>query len=268
MLPEIVEKTMNRLCEALEARTSSVESVYLYGSVALNDYIEGTSDIDFVAIVRKPLTQLEIQSIMAAHEEVERELPNADIMGAYILLEDVGKKPNEMNTFVAYFNKRLHTDGSGADINPITWWILKKHGIRIYGSAVAFHYEIDLASLLAYVKGNLNSYWVNWIDRLEKQLSFDNVLEDVTYIEQLDKAIEWCTLGMLRQWYTLKERDITSKIGAGNYGIQQLPEKWHGLIQEAIAIKRLEPSRYYLSQKERLTDLVALLQYIHLDANR
>lgn len=56
MLPSLVEKTMYLLCSSLNARISNIESVYLYGSVALKDYIEGSSDIDFLAIVRNPLT--------------------------------------------------------------------------------------------------------------------------------------------------------------------------------------------------------------------
>lgn len=268
MVPALVEKTMNKLCSSLSARTSNIESVYLYGSVALEDYIEGSSDIDFLAIVQKPLTQSDIQALQEAHEEVELEIPNTDIMGAYILFDDLGKKPNEISSLITYYNKQLQTNGWGADINPITWWILKKHGIRIYGSDLKFNYDIEIDSLLGYVINNLNSYWISWIDRLENQLSLDNLSEQVINVEQLDEAIEWCTLGMLRQFFTLKEHDITSKIGSGVYGIKELPKKWHGLVHEAIAIKRLKPNRYYISQIERLADLVALLKFIHLEANR
>lgn len=267
MLPALVEKTINRLCSLLSARTSNIESVYLYGSVALKDYIEGNSDIDFLAIVRKPLTQSDIQAILAAHEAVENEIPNTDIMGAYILLDDLGKEPNDISSLLTYYNKQLHTDGLGADINPITWWILKKHGIRVYGSDLTFNYDIEIDSLHGYVISNLNSYWVNWIDQLEKQLSLHNLSEHEINVEQLDEAIEWCTLGMLRQLYTLKEHDITSKIRSGIYGLKVLPQKWHGLVHEAMAIKQLKPNRYYITQIERLTDLIALLRFIHLEAN-
>ncbi|RCW40570.1 nucleotidyltransferase domain-containing protein [Paenibacillus prosopidis] len=267
MLPALVQKTMYRLCSSLSTRSSNIESVYLYGSVALKDYIEGSSDIDFLAIVRKPPTQSDIQAILSAHEEVEVEIPNTDIMGAYILLDDLGKKPSEISSLLNYYNKQLHTNGEGADLNPITWWILKKHGIRMYGSELTFDYDIEINSLLGYVISNLNSYWVNWIDRLESKLSSVN-LSDHINAERLDSAVEWCTLGMLRQLYTIKEHNITSKIGAGYYGIKELPEKWHGLIHEAISIKRLKPNHYYGSQIERLTDLVALLKFLHLEANR
>ncbi|MNI78514.1 hypothetical protein D3C73_1348930 [compost metagenome] len=73
---------------------------------------------------------------------------------------------------------------------------------------------------------------------------------------------------MLRQLYTVKEHDITSKIGSGIYGLKELPDQWHGLVHEAIAIKRRKSTRYYISQLDRLTDLVALLRFIHFEANR
>ncbi|MCU6793244.1 DUF4111 domain-containing protein [Paenibacillus sp. WQ 127069] len=267
MLPALVEKTMYLLCSSLNARISNIESVYLYGSVALKDYIEGSSDIDFLAIVRNPLTQSDIQAIVAAHEEVEVVIPNTGIMGAYILFDDLENKQNEISSLLTYYDKQINTNGLGADINPITWWILKKHGIKIYGTDLTFNYDLEIASLLEYVISNLNSYWVNWINRLEKKLSFDNLSEQDINVKQLDKAVEWCTLGMLRQLYTLKEHDITSKIGSGNYGITELPEKWNRLIHEAIAIKRLQTNRYYKSQIQRLTDLLAFLRFIHLEAN-
>ncbi|WP_155973143.1 hypothetical protein [Paenibacillus sp. Leaf72] len=47
-----------------------------------------------------------------------------------------------------------------------------------------------------------------------------------------------------------------------------IPQQWHGLIYEAINIKRLRPDRCYYSNEKRLADLVALLRYIHLEANR
>jgi hypothetical protein len=268
LLPALVEKTMNHLCSSLDAGTSNIESVYLYGSVALENYIEGSSDIDFLAVVRKPLTPTDIQVISAAHEQVEAEIPNTDLMGAYILLDDLGKKPRENTALLTYYNKQLHTNGFGADLNPITWWILKKHGIKIYGSNLTFDYDIEIDSLLEYVMGNLNSYWVSWIDRLEKQVSLNHLSEQKMNVEQLDEAIEWCTLGMLRQFYTLREHDITSKIGSGIYGMKELPVKWHKLIHEAVAIKQHKPDRYYASQQERLTDLAALLRFIHTEANR
>ncbi|MBA2941128.1 DUF4111 domain-containing protein [Paenibacillus sp. CGMCC 1.16610] len=268
MVPALVEQTMHQLIHSLNTRTSNITAIYLYGSVALKDYIEGSSDIDFIAIVREPFSQTDVQAIIEAHKEVEAAIPNTDIMGAYILFEDLNRKQGDIKPLLTYFDKQIHRDGRGADLNPITWWIVKKHGIRVYGSEITFNYDLDKDTLLSYVINNLNSYWSGWITRLEQKLQ--TVLEAQQELEsqQLDQAIEWCALGMLRQLFTLKEQDISSKVGAGRYGLQHVPDKWHGIIEEAIAIKRLQPNRLYSSQMERLTDLIALLKFIQLEANR
>ncbi|SDN52733.1 protein of unknown function [Paenibacillus sp. yr247] len=85
-------------------------------------------------------------------------------------------------------------------------------------------------------------------------------------IKQLDFSVEWCAPGMLRQYYSIRECDVFSKVAAGEYGLKVLPERWHGLIHEAIAIKRLEPIREYSSQLKRLRDLVELLRLIHTES--
>ncbi|WP_019909813.1 nucleotidyltransferase domain-containing protein [Paenibacillus sp. HW567] len=265
MLPQVVERTMKKLCDSLSVKNFNIAAVYIYGSVALGDYIEGSSDIDFIAILREPLNISDIQAISAAHREVENVFPQADIMGAYLLDNDLGKPQSEISPLITYYNKHVHSNGYGADINPITWWTLKNHGIKVFGSEQSLNYEVEIKSLLGYVIDNLNNYWVTWIERLEKQLLLS---DQERFTKQLDESVEWCTLGMLRQLYTIKEHNIKSKVEAGYYGITTVPQHWHRLIYEAINIKRLRPERYYCSNEKRLTDLVALLRYIHLEANR
>lgn len=269
MLPKAVERTMQAWCSSLQENSVNLDSVYLYGSVALGDYVEGSSDIDFIAILRKPASEEDIRAIVKAHEKVESEFPNTDMMGAYLLLDDLGKPYHAIPSILTYYNRQVHTNGQGADLNPITWWILKKYGVRIYGSEITFTYDVAVDDLVRYVVGNLNSYWVSWIHRLEHQLlSIDGSNQGQERVsEQLDEAVEWCTLGMLRQLYTIREHDIKSKVEAGYYGITVIPPQWHALIDEAIHIKRRRPERIYTSNVKRLTDLVALLRYIHLEAN-
>lgn len=111
----------------------------------------------------------------------------------------------------------------------------------------------------------MNTYWVSWIDRLKKQAVI-LVMEDQK--SQLDEAVEWCVLGMLRQLYTIREHSVISKIAAGEYGMKVLPIKWHGLMREAISIKLQKPISEYTSQSERLDDLIELLRTIHFECNK
>jgi predicted nucleotidyltransferase len=263
MLPPIVEKKMNKLCSSLSVRTGNIQSIYVYGSVALGDFIEGTSDIDFIVVLKHIPDEADIQAISEAHVEVEAEIPGTVIMGAYLLEDDLGRPADDISTLLTYYNNKLQTNHTGADVNPITWWILKNHGIRVCGAELSFSYDLETNSMIKYVIENLNTYWVSNIERLENQL----LSEQEIPVEQLDEAVEWCTLGMLRQLYTIRKQDIKSKAEAGYYGLETMPPRWHGLIQEAIHIKRLRPDRCYTSQLERITDLIALLRYIHSEAN-
>jgi predicted nucleotidyltransferase len=267
ILPEVVNRSMRKLCESLQIRIpDTVESVYVYGSTALNAFIEGSSDIDFLVFVNRTLTPSDIQLIMEAHEDIEPALSGLDIMGAYMRQEDVGKYVGEISPVPTYFDKKIQPDGDG-DLNPVTWWILQRYGICVYGQHMSFNYEISSDELIQYVIENMNSYWAGWIDRLEQKLNSPGMTEHTVTLERNDFAVEWCTLGMLRQFYTIREHDVTSKIGAGEYGLTLLPERWHGLIREAIAIKRGENSREYASQLKRMHDLVELLRLIHTESN-
>jgi len=274
MVMDKVHAIMSSLCSELEARLPGmVEAVYLYGSTALGAYIEGSSDIDFIAVVNRPPSADDIAEIGRVHEAVESADPGVDIMGAYMVRGQLGQPFDPASPYPTYFNKRLHTDGTGADVNPVTWFILKHNGIRVYGQPVPLAFDVPDDELAAYVIANMNSYWAGWIDRLSEQsLRFGaetsgQPVPQATR-EQLDWAVEWNVLGMLRQWFTIRERGVTSKTGAGAYGLDRLPECFHPLIREAIAIKRLLPERHYESQPERLRDLVQLLEWIRSDSNR
>lgn len=264
MLPEYIAMVMDKLCKSLETRLpDTVKSVYLYGSTALHAYIAGSSDIDFLAIVNRTLTPSDLSLILEAHQVVELNVPGLDIMGAYIKQEDLGEFP----LVPTYHDKILQPDGGG-DLNPVTWWVLRKYGICVYGEHVSFNYDISPDQLVQYVIENMDTYWVGWINRLEQKINSTNLSDQTVPLEQLDFAVEWCTLGMLRQYYTIRERDVTSKTGAGEYGLTLFPQRWHGLIREAVSIKRKKPVREYASQMNRLADLTEFLRLIHTESHR
>ncbi|MDD9271865.1 nucleotidyltransferase domain-containing protein [Paenibacillus sp. GCM10023248] len=71
-LPKVVSIAIHRLGESLRTRIpDTVEAIYVYGSTALNAYIEGSSDIDFLVFVNRTLTPSDIQLIRDAHADIE-----------------------------------------------------------------------------------------------------------------------------------------------------------------------------------------------------
>ena len=57
----------------------------------------------------------------------------------------------------------------------------------------------------------MNAYWLHWMKSCEK-------FPSIRYIGSFVSLgmIEWGVLGVSRLYYTFKERDMTSKVGAVN----------------------------------------------------
>ena len=67
--------------------------------------------------------------------------------------------------------------------------------------------------------------------------------------------VEWSITGVLRQFYTLQEHDIVSKVDACKYAIHHLPEEYHNIINEAISIREGSNKRYCHSKNNALMTL-------------
>ncbi|MEZ2736996.1 aminoglycoside adenylyltransferase domain-containing protein [Aneurinibacillus aneurinilyticus] len=236
---------------------NTLEGLYLHGSIALNAYINGSSDIDFIAIINRQLTEAEVKILSHTHQELKNKYKETEMVGCYLFWEDIGKKQTETKKCL-YVNEGK-IGWSNHVINPITWWILKNKGISIIGPDIAsFHFDIDESDLANYVLNNMNTYWLNRINTIERFKRIAPLLPN----KFLDQEIQWSITGMLRQFYTLREHEIISKVGAGKYAINYMPERWHNLIKEAISIQEGLDIRYYNSKKHRINDTIQCMNYI------
>jgi hypothetical protein len=74
-------------------------------------------------------------------------------------------------------------------------------------------------------------------------------------------------LGVLRQFYTFRERSITSKTGAGLYALDHTPARWHPLIREAINIREGPYTSAYRFRFVRALAARAFLQHVIKQCN-
>lgn len=145
------------------------------------------------------------------------------------------------------------------EVNPVTWWILKSKGIRVIGPEVtSFHFDVSKRDLAAYVRNNMSTYWLNRMRRLRRFKSLAFLMPN----RFSDQELQWCITGMLRQFYTLREYEIISKVDAGYYAMDVLPERWHHIIKEVINIREGSYSRYYTSKKQRMEDALQCMDFI------
>ncbi|PUB11945.1 uncharacterized protein DUF4111 [Paenisporosarcina sp. OV554] len=170
--------------------------------------------------------------------------------------EDAGRLTLGNDNYLNYNSGKI---SYRSDFDPIIWWILKTRGIRILGTERhALNFDIQSTHLLSYVNGNMNSYWAERVKRME------NSSAELSNFpaEDIDEEIEWAVLGLLRQFYTLKEHDIISKLGAGEYALLHLPVEWYPIIKEAMNIRKGEKEIIFTSDKERIKMAIRFSKYI------
>ncbi len=108
-----------------------LRGVYVYGSVALGAYNPQKSDVDFMALLRRPCTAEDLQILAKVHKTISQKYPKNQLDGSYLQANDIGKLNGDLDPY-SYFDGAFHSAGH-YDVNLITWWTLKHHGISIYG---------------------------------------------------------------------------------------------------------------------------------------
>ncbi|WP_335868985.1 aminoglycoside adenylyltransferase domain-containing protein [Bacillus sp. 2205SS5-2] len=240
-----------------ERLPNQLEGLYLHGSIVLDAYIYDSSDIDFVVITKNRLTEKEIQILTDIHKVIADKFVKPEMDGLFIVWEDLGELRPTDNTSLPYYNGGKI--GFYTHFNPITWWLLKKKGISLLGSDITERsFNISSNLLTSYVLENMNSYWAGRVIKIE------NSIEQIKNLPttDIDEEVEWTVLGLLRQFYTLKELSIISKFEAGEYGLLNLPREWHNIINEALNIRRKINETVFNSDEKRINETLSFSKYL------
>ena len=264
-LPKIVEVVLEEYQKLLKDRIpNTVEGLYLHGSISLNAFEADRSDIDFITVMNRRLTKDEADVLLEIHRDIARKYKIPEMEGVYINWKDFGKIENDHQRYF-YYNSGHLDYGPYFNFNPVTWTLLAKKGVKIIGPAITdFEMDIPTQQLQSYVVRNMNTYWVGRIRWLES--SFAELLK--MSVEEIQEEVEWTVLGLLRQYYTLMECDIISKIEAGKYGLKHMPEEYHTIIKEAMNARAGGKESFIGSKRERLELTIACSNYVVDYCNR
>lgn len=208
-----------------------VEGLYVVGSYALDDWQPGRSDIDIVAITAEPATDADFADLRTAHALLgeQRGLPHID--GPYLAWADLIAAPATGLHRPWTLDGQLHHDGECFEINPVTWYTLARYGVAVRGPAVErLNIWHEVEERVRFVIDNLSTYW--------NQLSGSLVSACEEPTRSFDLALfEWCALGALRLHFTAFTGDVTSKRGAGEYGIVVTPDYMHDTLRAALEVR-------------------------------
>lgn len=251
-LPEPAQSVLAAYLRAMDQETPSLLACfYLHGSLALRAFNAYSSDIDFVAVLSRHCTPQDIEHLRHVHTVLAREHPVPKMEGSYRMPEDLGRfeetiLPGPCCKGGVFYPEAYH------DINSVTWWVLKNRGITLHGVAAQdLDFTVDMGLLVEQMYENLNTYWRNYLIQPRRIATL-----------WTDDGIEWMVLGVLRQYYTFRENDITSKTGAGEYALAHLPARWHQLIREALALRAHTEDATYQSRTRRAIDAWLFLNYL------
>ncbi|MEH7087382.1 aminoglycoside adenylyltransferase domain-containing protein [Neobacillus drentensis] len=239
-----------------------LQGLYIYGSIALGDYSLELSDIDFIAVTEARLNSDCIHHVEQVHRLIEKKYPKPNLNGIYVTGGDLGKLQDEIFPFPSYSDGKF-TPAGYFECNMVTWYELKESGITILGpDARDLAYTVDWNQLISLMHENLNTYWQRWIVQSEKRLSLKSA---ALYL--LSSEVEWGVLGITRLFYTFREHQITSKVRAGEYALQIVPERWHKILQEARRVRKGAKKSLYSSKWQRRSDTLDYMRYILQQAN-
>lgn len=253
---EVAHRYLELVDEALPGR---VGGLYLVGSVALDDYRPGQSDVDFLAVGDEAWGEDDVAVVSAVHETLAEGVPGETFEGSYVTWAQLAASPDAIDPVLGVHDGmvRVGTDG----VSPVHWHTLAQAPVAVRGPA-APEVWTDVAALRGWVRRNLDEYWAGWVARQHKLMGRGTMLLG-------DWAVAWGVLGIPRLHYTLATGAVTSKSGAGEYALGAFGEEWAPILVEALRLRREDGEQSEDYRRRPLTrrrDALAFMDHVLADA--
>lgn len=262
-IPEEAKEILKEHLDLLESKLPNLlEAYYIYGSISLGAFNYGMSDIDFIVVMKRKITEIDINILKEIHREIKKKFSKTDLMGLYVMKNDLRAQHENQKTCPCFIDG-IYKGLEKFDKDSIDAYQLKRYGITIKGESIDnFDYIVNWSTLIYNMRDNLNTYWSNWKNDCKK-------FPSVKYVGLFVNLgmIEWGVLGVSRIYYTFKEGDITSKVGAGEYALRTAPQRWHKIIDEAMRLRKGNKKSYYKSIFQRRKDALDYIEFIIQESN-
>jgi len=211
-LPQDVQAATRQHLHALDAAAPGLATaLYVTGSVALGDYQQGRSDIDFMAFFSRQVTDPQTIGRLA---EVHASLAGpADYDGNYVALACVPDVPDDEPSTPHVVGGQFHADEPNHQLTPATWAEFARYAIAIRGPRPAqLGIRVSRDRLSEWTLRNLNTYWQNQAEEGIKTLRAHDPGTSIGA-----GVVAWMALGPARLHYT------ASKAAAGQYAAGLFP---------------------------------------------
>jgi hypothetical protein len=236
-----------------------IRGLYLTGSLALDDYRPGRSDIDFVAVSDTALDPPELEVLRRVHAELGRTMPaqgGPKLDGVYLTWADLAAAPVGLSAPSCL--RGQFEPKSDFAINPVTWWTLHRHPLALRGPAKpVVHHDDEM--LREWCRERLRGYWGSYV-RIARGYGMYRL-----YSLSRDLTV-WGVLGVTRPHATITTGEMISKTAAGAYALDVFPSRWGPIVREAIAGRCGNDRSSYRNVFARRRDSLAFMEYVISDA--
>lgn len=236
--PVVTQMCHTFLNEVDAAAPGLVDGLYLCGSVALGDFHDTTSDVDFVTVVTDGVDDAGLAALTRAHHAVLERYPQSPFEGTHLTRAQLAADPADCPGAPSAHEGDLHRADRFA-LDPVTWHELAHAGIAVRGPAVAeLKVWTDDAAFRAFTVHNLTSYWRPWRAR------YVSAAVEAYPLSAAEWAAAWSVLGVSRLHSELAGGGLTTKCGAGGHALRAFDADWHRLIVDCLGIRAGRPTGY------------------------
>ena len=212
-IPEPIQPIIKDYLRRTEQRLIGlIHASHIVGSIALGEFNEHFNDIDFITVLSRKATPIDLGNLRTIHQSLENTYPKWKMSGSYVQACDLGKLGNDLRPYLHDHDGKLRPTAHNV-INSVRRWELRNCGIPIAGTASAsFLFTVNWDLLTAEMRDNLNTYWRSWTRQPR-----------LTAVLYTNWGIQWAVLGVLRQYFSFKENTITTKVRVCDYVLGSLP---------------------------------------------
>lgn len=185
--------------------------IYLYGSVAMDDFKLGWSDIDIVCLTRATITDSEAKKLVGLRQQLlDEEKENQYYRSFEGIITTIDEFVNNEYTKVVYWGTSGQKIIDNYYFDECSLFELIKYGKLIYGEDIRGKMAVPTYEEL---KGNVQRHY----ETIRK------------YVQKTNENIYSCgwMLDIARCIYTLRYNDVISKTKAGEWALEEniCPEK-------------------------------------------
>lgn len=221
---ESYEKVIDQFTQkSLEILGENLVGVYLHGSAVMGCFQPKKSDLDFIVVVKNSVPDASKKSFMEMVTKLNAEGPAKGIEMSIVRRE-------VCDPFVYPTPFELHFS-----VGCLNWYLEDPEGFlqKMNGT------DKDLAAHFTVIRARGRCLCGAPIEEVFGEVPQQDYIDSIWYdvecaAEEIEENTMYLTLNLARVLAYLKERKVLSKQEGGEWGLRNLPQEYHGLLQEAL----------------------------------